>query len=131
MRVGQILELAGPAQEQGAKIAIDGGVGEVIIAPSDEDIALLKERSERREAALADSHGIGLTYDGHKIALLANIGTAEDAQRAAEYDVEGAGLFRTEFLFMVGRVHRVLLNKLRYIPRYSVLSEIAASPFEL
>lgn len=32
--------------------------------------------------------------------LLANIGTAEDAERAAPVGVEGVGLFRTEVLFL-------------------------------
>jgi phosphoenolpyruvate-protein phosphotransferase len=44
----------------------------------------------------------GRTADGHAIALLANIGRVEDADRALEAGAEGVGLFRTEFLF-VGR----------------------------
>lgn len=84
----------------GETIALDGGVGEVILAPSDDDVALLAERSRRRSAALAGSSGEGSTRDGHKVALLANIGTADDASRAAACDLEGSGLFRTEFLFL-------------------------------
>jgi phosphoenolpyruvate-protein phosphotransferase (PTS system enzyme I) len=34
------------------------------------------------------------------VALLANIGTADDAAKAAKFDLEGSGLFRTEFLFL-------------------------------
>jgi len=34
------------------------------------------------------------------VALLANIGTADDASKAAKFDLEGSGLFRTEFLFL-------------------------------
>jgi phosphotransferase system enzyme I (PtsI) len=34
------------------------------------------------------------------VALLANIGTADDAKKAAGFDLEGSGLFRTEFLFL-------------------------------
>lgn len=100
VRVRNIVGYADDAQKHGVSIALDGGVGEVIIAPTEDDVELLAERSKRREAALAGSHGAGATRDGHKIALLANIGTADDAARAAEYDVEGSGLFRTEFLFL-------------------------------
>lgn len=82
------------------QLALDGGVGEVIVAPNDSDVAELKERSRRRAAALAGSSGEGATRDGTKVKLLANIGTAEDAAKAAEYDLEGSGLFRTEFLFL-------------------------------
>ncbi|WIY83366.1 phosphoenolpyruvate--protein phosphotransferase [Propionimicrobium sp. PCR01-08-3] len=84
----------------GTTVALDGGVGEVIISPTDEEVELLVERSRRRVAALAGSSGEGATKDGHKIKLLANIGTADDARKAATYDLEGSGLFRTEFLFL-------------------------------
>ncbi|MDO4259877.1 MAG: phosphoenolpyruvate--protein phosphotransferase [Actinomycetaceae bacterium] len=85
---------------EGEVIAIDGGVGEVIFHPTEEEISALHERSVRRAKALAGSSGEGATYDGHKVKLLANIGTADDAARAATFDLEGAGLFRTEFLFL-------------------------------
>lgn len=84
----------------GTQLALDGGVGEVIINPTDHDVAALEERAQRREKALAGSTGAGETRDGRKVKLLANIGTAADAHKAADCDVEGSGLFRTEFLFL-------------------------------
>ncbi|MHA5283788.1 phosphoenolpyruvate--protein phosphotransferase [Corynebacterium sp. CQ3829_602738] len=81
-------------------VALDGGVGEVIVAPNASDVDELEERSRRRAAALAGSSGEGATRDGYKVKLLANTGTAEDAQKAAGYDLEGSGLFRSEFLFL-------------------------------
>ncbi|WP_341727930.1 phosphoenolpyruvate--protein phosphotransferase [Brooklawnia sp.] len=84
----------------GCEIALDGGVGEVIVSPTADEVEQLAERSRRRAAALAGSSGEGATRDGHKVALLANIGTADDARKAASYDLEGSGLFRTEFLFL-------------------------------
>lgn len=84
----------------GTQLALDGGVGEVIVAPSDSDVEELTERSRRRARALAGSSGEGSTRDGHKVKLLANIGTADDAAKAAAQDLEGSGLFRTEFLFL-------------------------------
>jgi len=96
-----VVQVAGIDQvEDGSIVALDGGVGEVILAPSEADIALLAERSRRRAAALAGSSGEGATRDGHRVALLANIGTADDAAKAAKFDLEGSGLFRTEFLFL-------------------------------
>ncbi|HMR47737.1 MAG TPA: phosphoenolpyruvate--protein phosphotransferase [Arachnia sp.] len=86
--------------DEGQVVALDGGVGEVILNPTDEDVAQLAERSRRRAAALAGSSGEGATRDGKKIALLANIGTPDDAIKAAAFDLEGSGLFRTEFLFL-------------------------------
>jgi len=82
------------------QVALDGGVGEVIVAPNTSDVEELEERSRRRAAALAGSSGEGATRDGTKVKLLANIGTAEDAEKAAAQDLEGSGLFRSEFLFL-------------------------------
>jgi len=90
-----ILEVAA-----GTVVAIDGGVGEITVDPSDEEIELLAERKRRRAAALAGGTGKGSTKDGYPVALLANIGTADDARKAAAQPVEGVGLFRTEFLFL-------------------------------
>lgn len=81
-------------------VAIDGGVGEITVNPTDAEVLLLTERKRRREAALAGGTGKGSTKDGYPVALLANIGTAEDARKAAAQPVEGVGLFRTEFLFL-------------------------------
>lgn len=41
-----------------------------------------------------------MTKDGVHIELVANIGNPDDLAKVLEYDGEGVGLFRTEFLFM-------------------------------
>ncbi len=84
----------------GTRVAIDGGVGEITVNPTAEESELLAERKRRRAAALAGGTGNGATKDGYPVALLANIGTADDARKAAKLPVEGVGLFRTEFLFL-------------------------------
>ena len=84
----------------GTKIALDGGVGEIIVDPSAAEEQNLADRKARREKALAAGSGKGMTKDGHPVQLLANIGTAADARKAAAQDVEGVGLFRSEFLFL-------------------------------
>ena len=81
-------------------VAVDGDSGEVVLNPSSQYQEDLLVRQRRREAALADSSGPGVTADGHPVALLANIGGLEDALAAAAADVEGVGLFRTEFVFL-------------------------------
>ena len=95
VQAGGIMEV--PA---GTTVAIDGGVGEITVNPSEQEIKLLEERRLRRAAALAGGTGNGATKDGYPVALLANIGTADDARKAAALPVEGVGLFRTEFLFL-------------------------------
>jgi phosphoenolpyruvate-protein phosphotransferase (PTS system enzyme I) len=84
----------------GTVLAVDGSTGEVFVDPDPATQADLVRRSERRASALGATSGPGATSDGHPIALLANIGTADDAERAGVLDVEGVGLFRTEFLFL-------------------------------
>jgi phosphotransferase system enzyme I (PtsI) len=88
------------AIDAGTILAVDGTTGEVFVDPDATTQADLVRRSERRASALGATSGPGTTKDGHPVALLANIGTAQDAERAGALDVEGVGLFRTEFLFL-------------------------------
>ena len=88
------------AIDVGTVLAVDGSTGEVFVDPDPDTQADLVQRSERRAMALGAIAGPGATSDGHPVALLANIGTAADARRAGQLDVEGVGLFRTEFLFL-------------------------------
>ncbi len=84
----------------GTPVALDGDSGVVTVAP---DVALVEAqrvRRERRAEALSATSGPGRTSDGHAVALLANIGGIEDAESAGAQDLEGVGLFRTEFVFL-------------------------------
>jgi phosphotransferase system enzyme I (PtsI) len=101
MGIPAVVQLPGAvALDVGTVLAVDGSTGEVFIDPDQATQAGLVERSQRRANALGDIAGPGATSDGHPVALLANIGTAQDAERASALDVEGVGLFRTEFLFL-------------------------------
>ena len=84
----------------GTRVAVDGDSGDVTLSPTGEFVEGLRLRRERRAAALTATSGIGLTRDGHHVALLANIGGVQDAQDAGPQDLEGVGLFRTEFVFL-------------------------------
>jgi phosphoenolpyruvate-protein kinase (PTS system EI component) len=85
-------------------IAVDGLSGEILLQPSDVDIAEIRARAaalaERTQRAAALRDRLGATADGVRVALVANIGTPDDAPRALEARAEGVGLFRTEFLYM-------------------------------
>jgi len=83
----------------GEVVAVDAAHGTVTKDPSPE----LREQIERRVAMIAElaaDEEPAATADGEPVQLLANIGTAEDAARAAPAPVEGVGLFRTEVLFL-------------------------------
>ena len=85
-------------------IIVDGGSGDVITAPSQEQIG---EYTAKREVFLREKREMEtfrgkptVSADGVEYELFCNIGTPKDATKAMEADGEGVGLFRTEFLFM-------------------------------
>lgn len=90
--------------QDGDTVCFDGDKGEVVIRPDGDTLA---EYEKKKEAYLLEKKELenykgkpSVTKDGRKVEIVANIGKPEDAQRALEYDAEGVGLFRTEFLFM-------------------------------
>ncbi|MEW2289862.1 phosphoenolpyruvate--protein phosphotransferase [Streptomyces sp. NPDC047841] len=85
---------------EGTLIAVDGSTGDVFVNPSEGKKAELEAAAAARKAALAASTGPGVTADGHKVPLLANVGGPADVPAAVEAGAEGVGLFRTEFLFL-------------------------------
>jgi phosphotransferase system enzyme I (PtsI) len=101
MGIPAVVQFAGAtAIPAGTIVAVDGDSGEVTLDPSEDYQRELVGKRERRRSALAGSAGPGRTRDGHPIALLANIGGVDDAVSAAAQDLEGVGLFRTEFVFL-------------------------------
>ena len=101
MGIPAVVQLSGATEiPVGTPVAVDGDKGAVTIDPTEAFVADLAGRRTRREAALAATSGPGSTSDGHAVALLANIGGVEDAVAAGPQDVEGVGLFRTEFVFL-------------------------------
>ncbi|WP_062296573.1 phosphoenolpyruvate--protein phosphotransferase [Demequina maris] len=101
MGIPAVVQLHGATEiPEGTSVAVDGDAGEVTLDPDMALIEAQRERRERRAAALAGVSGPGATRDGHAIALLANIGGVDDAIAAGAQDVEGVGLFRTEFLYL-------------------------------
>ncbi|WNI19333.1 phosphoenolpyruvate--protein phosphotransferase [Actinacidiphila sp. ITFR-21] len=85
---------------EGTVVAVDGGSGEVFVAPSSTKRSELTTAAAARKAALAGSSGPGRTADGHRVPLLANVGGPADVPAAVAAGAEGVGLFRTEFLFL-------------------------------
>ncbi|GAA1813903.1 MULTISPECIES: phosphoenolpyruvate--protein phosphotransferase [Brevibacterium] len=88
----------------GTLVSIDGGSGDVVLRPDPAAVDAQRRRRQQLSAALAGVSGPGETSDGHRVALLANIGGVEDAELAGAEDLEGVGLFRTEFVFLSAAV---------------------------
>jgi phosphoenolpyruvate-protein phosphotransferase (PTS system enzyme I) len=83
----------------GDVVAVDTTAGTLTVHPSPDYIARLEALAETERALGADDSP-GATADGHRIGLLANIGTEQDAQQLRGAAVEGVGLFRTEVMFL-------------------------------
>ena len=92
------------AAKNGDTVIADGGNGEVIISPDEAQLKDYKSKSERlieERRELEKFRGKPtVSADGTVYKLLCNIGKPDDAMKVMEFDGEGVGLFRTEFLFM-------------------------------
>ncbi|WP_027339886.1 phosphoenolpyruvate--protein phosphotransferase [Halonatronum saccharophilum] len=90
--------------ESGDKIILDGQEGNVIINPSEEQLSdydkKAKEYKERKERLAQLKELPAQTKDGHRVELVANIGTPKDVEGALANGAEGVGLYRSEFLYM-------------------------------
>jgi phosphoenolpyruvate-protein phosphotransferase len=88
----------------GSPLALDGESGEILVAPTKEDVARYEARAGAiRRARGRDALEAGLpavTTDGTKVELVANIGSPGEAAGAVALGARGVGLFRTEFLFL-------------------------------
>ena len=88
----------------GDTIAINGGTGEVIINPDQNDLARFEKLKEEFNAYKKElevyKNRESVTLDGFKVEIAANIGGPEDLEAVLKNTAEGIGLFRTEFLFM-------------------------------
>ena len=88
----------------GEEIVVDGERGLVVAVPSPAvrrfyeleagKLAAFRARAETFRAAR------GMTRDGVRLEVAANVGSLAEARLAFEAGAEGIGLFRTEFLFM-------------------------------
>ena len=90
--------------KNGDTVVLDGSEGVVYVNP---DAQTEQEYSAKREKFLKEKKELEqyigkptVTKDGVTIELVANIGKPEDVEKVLQYDAEGIGLFRTEFLFM-------------------------------
>jgi len=88
--------------DEGMTLIVDGERGTVTIAP---DEVSLTGVEARLAAAQRDKRDLevyrdrpGMTADGVRIEVFANIGSLVEARKAVEMGAEGVGLFRTELI---------------------------------
>ncbi len=106
LEIPAVVALAGVLEhvKNGDTIVVDGSIGDVIVNP---EADVLAEYQGKREVFLREKQELeqyigkpSITKDGVHVEIVANIGKPEDVDKVLQYDGEGVGLFRTEFLFM-------------------------------
>ncbi|HIR28420.1 MAG TPA: phosphoenolpyruvate--protein phosphotransferase [Candidatus Choladousia intestinigallinarum] len=98
--VGSMLEDV----KTGMSMILDAGKGEIFLDPDEAMVAVYKEKAEKFEAFQKELESLSSlpseTKDGHGFSLCANVGNIEDIKYATQFQIEGVGLFRSEFLYM-------------------------------
>ncbi|WP_437818196.1 phosphoenolpyruvate--protein phosphotransferase [Sorangium sp. So ce1078] len=91
------------AVETGATAVLDAEAAALLLHPSAAEVDAYRGRlgarqalRERQEAAAGEG---AVTRDGVRVAVLANIASADDARKAVRLGAEGVGLLRTELMF--------------------------------
>lgn len=89
---------------EGTLIVIDGGSGELHIDPDPDVLGQFQRRAgelaERRARELALAGQPTVSRDNVSFEVAANVGSVADARSALACGADGAGLVRTEFLFL-------------------------------
>ena len=92
------------AAKAGDLIVLDALKGEVIVNPTEEEVALYQKKAadyiQYRNDLKVLKDAESITTDGHKVDIVGNIGTPKDADGVLANGGEGVGLYRTEFLYM-------------------------------
>ncbi|MDQ1513632.1 MAG: multiphosphoryl transfer protein, partial [Microbacteriaceae bacterium] len=92
------------ALAEGVPLVVDGGAGEVRVDPEPDVVEEYQRRArdlaDRRTRQLAQASQPAVSLDGTRIVVAANLGSVADARAACAAGADGAGLVRTELLFL-------------------------------
>ncbi|MDD4642016.1 MAG: phosphoenolpyruvate--protein phosphotransferase [Erysipelotrichaceae bacterium] len=92
------------ACKHGDVIAMDAISGMIIVNPTADEIDDYQMKAsvfmKAKEGLKVMKDVPSITLDNHKVELVGNIGTPEDAKGVLDNGGEGVGLYRTEFLYM-------------------------------
>ncbi len=90
--------------KQGETVIMDAEAGRIMVGPDEATLKRYQERLEeqkRRREELVELKSLpAVTKDGKEVCLCANVGGIKDIKKAVEYQIDGVGLFRSEFLYM-------------------------------
>lgn len=85
-------------------ICMDAKSGRILVDPEEEILAEYKKRQQEEEAEQERIKKYRsmepVTADGKRISLCINVGSTDEIKHALDKNIDGVGLFRTEFLYM-------------------------------
>lgn len=88
----------------GETICMDAGSGVIVVQPDEAtltDYLNKKDAFEKERIRLESLRATpAVTKDGKRIYLCANVGNVQDIRNALPMNIDGVGLFRSEFLYM-------------------------------
>ena len=113
----------------GTPVVLDGTTGELIVAPTPEQIDEAHRRATkpRRKGPSQAVPGPVTTTDGVRIRLEANIELLEDLPFLNEHGAEGVGLYRSEFM-LSGRPITSVTEDDQYALYRSLIEQVAPRP---
>ncbi len=113
----------------GTPVVLDGTTGELIVAPTTEQIDDAHRRASRprRRRPSQPEPGPVSTVDGVRIRLEANIELLEDLPFLQEHGAEGVGLYRSEFM-LSGRPIATVTEDDQYALYRSLIEQVAPRP---
>ncbi|MCD6169512.1 MAG: phosphoenolpyruvate--protein phosphotransferase [Candidatus Latescibacteria bacterium] len=87
-------------------LVVDGNRGIVYVNPNEATLEQYQQERKRllqQEEVLKELWGLpAITQDGKKVDISANIELPEEVEKALSHGAQGIGLFRTEFLYLLG-----------------------------
>lgn len=85
-------------------VILDGYEGDIILEPNSEILSLYKNKLKKLQISFIQTKNIfgkpAVTADGTPVSIFVNIERPDELDTIALHDIDGIGLFRTEFLFM-------------------------------
>lgn len=88
----------------GMPVCMDAENGVIVIDPDEQTLAEYQEKKAAYEQERARLESLrsqpAVTKDGKRISLCANVGNVEGIKNALAMNIDGVGLFRSEFLYM-------------------------------
>ena len=116
--------------KSGDWVMVDGYDGVVIINPSEATLfryGKIQERKKTFETRLLNANNQpSVTLDGVKVSLMANIERVEELSAVKDYQAQGIGLYRTEYLFLNSA--RIPTEQEQFLAYKSVAEALAPNP---